>query len=139
MYGWFVRRVNAWRILPSLLLLSLPGALGGCVAVAAAAGAEAASVAVFGRDIVDIGVSAVTGRDCSIVRLDRRQPYCAPREALPAPPLFCSRTLGTVECWSDPESFVSVPHSITDTPSLTPDQVRQVVGRWPKSLDLGPP
>jgi len=33
--------------------------------------ADVASVVVFGRGIADIGVSAISGRDCSIVRLDQ--------------------------------------------------------------------
>ena len=57
--------------------------------LAALAGAELASVTVFGRGLVDIGASAVSGRDCSIVRLDRGETYCAPRvPAEPAP--FCT-------------------------------------------------
>ena len=99
-------------------------------------GVEAASVAVFGRDVVDIGVSAISGRDCSVVRLDRKQPYCAPREQVPGPEPFCTRTLGTVQCWTDPEHFASVPRTIVDTPGLTAEQVSQIKARWPKSINL---
>ena len=120
------------RLLPLALLLALTG----CVAAEALVGVEAASVAVFGRDVVDIGVSAVTGRDCSVVRLDRRQDYCAPREHLPGPPPFCTRTLGTVQCWADPEHFASAPRPLADAPALTAEQVRQVEARWPKSLNV---
>ncbi len=121
-----------WRILPILLL---PG-LAGCVAGEAVVGVEAASVAVFGRDVIDIGVSAISGRDCSVVRLDRKQPYCAAREELPPPPPFCSRTLANVQCWADPEHFPSQPRQIADTPGLTVEQTEQVKARWPKSLNL---
>ena len=93
-------------------------------------------MAVFGRDIVDIGVSAVTGRDCSIVHLDRQQDYCSPREHLPRADPYCSRTLGNVQCWSDPESFASRPRQIVDTPAITPEQERQITSRWPKTLNL---
>ena len=117
---------------PLLMLLLLAGCTGAEVFV----GVEAASVAVLGRDVVDIGVSAVTGRDCSVVRLDRRQPYCAARETLPGPPPFCTRTLANVQCWTDPEHFASAPHSVVDTPALTAEQVGQIQARWPKSLNL---
>ena len=110
--------------------------LGGCVAAAALAGADAATVTVFGRDAVDIGVSAITGRDCSVVRLDRQQDYCAPREHIPLKDPFCSRTLGDVQCWSNPEAFTSLPHSITDTPAITAEQERQITSRWPKTLNI---
>ena len=124
--------MTPWRPLLIVSLLALPG----CVAAEAVVGVEAASVAVFGRDIVDIGVSAVTGRDCSVVRLDRRQPYCAVKEALPGPPPFCSRTLADVQCWTDPEHFASLPHQVADTPPVTVEQASQINARWPKSLNL---
>ncbi len=122
-----------WRRLPLALLFALTG----CAATQALVGVEAASVAVFGRDIVDIGVSAVTGRDCSLVRLDRRQTYCAPKEQLPVPPPFCTRTLADVQCWADPEHFASVPRQVADTPALTKEQASQIEARWPKSLNIG--
>ena len=77
-----------------LLLLS------GCTAPAlgAYAGVEIASIAVFHRALGDIVVSAVTGRDCSVVRLDRGQPYCRDDRPLPPEP-FCTRTLGRVQCF----------------------------------------
>ena len=129
-----VIRFRSLAMAASLALLA--GPLGGCVAAAALGGAEAASVAVFGRDVVDIGVSAVTGRDCSIVHLDRRQDYCAPREQLSRAEPYCSKTLGTVQCWANPESFGVLPTKVGDTPGYTPDQVRQIAARWPKTLNL---
>ena len=118
----------------SLLLIALAGQVSGCAALGITAAVEAASVTVLGRDALDVGVSVVTGRDCSVVRLDRQLPYCAPREQPPAAPPFCSKTLGLPECWSDPASFVVLPRQLADSPGLTPEQVRQVGARWPKSL-----
>ena len=119
-----------------LLLLAVSFGLCGCAVGEALVGVEAASVAVFGRDVVDIGVSAISGRDCSVVRLDRKQPYCAPREKLPGPEPFCTRTLANVQCWTDPEHFASTPRTIVDTPELTPEQAGQVTARWPKMLNV---
>lgn len=62
------------------------------------AGVEIASIAVFHRGLGDIVVSAISGRDCSIVRLDRGLSYCVPVRR-PLPPVYCTRTLGRVECW----------------------------------------
>ncbi len=90
----------------------------------------------LGRGVVDVGTSAVTGKDCSIVRLDKGQSYCAPRERLPGAPPFCTQTLGSVQCWANPEAFGILPHDIADAPDLTPDQKRNVAARWPKSLNL---
>ncbi|MEJ1979355.1 MAG: hypothetical protein WDN49_27915 [Acetobacteraceae bacterium] len=92
-----------FALLPLLLLA-------GCDAAAGAfAGAEAVSVPVLGRGVVDVGASAITGKDCSVVRLDRGQTYCAPREHPPGAPPFCTQTLGTVQCWSNPEAFGALP------------------------------
>ncbi len=123
-------------LLPWLALLSLL-LLAGCEAVAGvAAGVETASVPVLGRGVVDAGVSAVTGKDCSVVRLDGGQSYCAPREHQPDSPPFCTQTLGSVQCWSNPEAFGVLPHGVADAPDLTPDQKRNIAARWPKSLNL---
>ena len=124
--------MKAWH----WLLILLPALLGGCTGLEAAVIVDGASVAVFGRDVVDIGVSAVTGRDCSVVRLDRRQPYCAPREQLPGPPPFCSRTLADVTCWVNPEKFPIQPRQVVDAPAPTKEQAQQITARWPKSLNL---
>jgi hypothetical protein len=118
------------------LLTSMLIALGGCAAAEGLAAADVASVAVFGRDIVDIGVSAVSGRDCSIVRLDQGTTYCAPKEHLPGPLPYCSRSLADVQCWSNPERLNVAPRAIADQPALTPEQVRQTEARWPKSINL---
>ena len=74
------------RALPLLLL----AALAGCSPqpVIALAAADLATVTVFGRGIVDLGVSAISGRDCSIVRLDKGLSYCAPIEGPPPIPLL---------------------------------------------------
>ena len=119
-----------------LLPLALAALACGCAGAVALAGVEAASVTVFGRDVVDIGVSAFSGRDCSVVRLDRQQSYCAARDSLPGPPPFCTQTLGQAECWANPAAFAVLPRRLADTPRATGDQVRQVVTGWPRSLDV---
>lgn len=100
----------------------------------ALAGADIASVAVFGRGIGDIGVSALTGRDCSVVRLERGQTYCAPREGPPAPRPFCTRSLGAVDCWEDPANLPGRYRTIGDTPPPTAAQERYSRAPWPKAL-----
>ncbi len=114
-----------------LLALLLPGC--GTQPVGPLLAAEAASVVVFGRGIVDIGVSAVTGRDCSIVRLDRGQTYCAP---LPGPhrDRYCTRTLAAVDCWDLPATRPGM----ADTPSADDAQQRLRAARWPKALTAQP-
>lgn len=132
-----MRRVTA-PILPCLGL-ALCLVAGGCNtawdSTATAAAVNVAAIPIFGRSLPDIAVSAVTGRDCSIVRLDRGQTYCAPVERPSGSPPFCSRTIGTVDCWTDPEALINRPRELADQPStLTPDQERNRAARWPKSL-----
>ena len=122
-------------LLRCFLIILVAGLLGGCAAGEALVAVEATSDMVLGRGIADIGVSAVTGRDCSAVRLDKGLPYCAPRGRLPAAPPFCTQTIGTVTCWKDPEAFASPPHPLADTPALTPEQARLITARWPAFLN----
>ena len=116
------------------MILLLLATLSGCAPAAAVVGADLATVTVFGRGIVDIGVSAVSGRDCSVVRLDKGQTYCAPRIEVARPQPYCTRTLGTVSCWDDPRLLPRPQPEVGDTPPATEDQLRYRAARWPKDL-----
>ena len=114
-----------------VLILALPLALAACDPAGLATGAAvvAGSVVVIGRTPVDAVVSAVSGRDCSVVRLDRGQSYCRPEEAAPLPPAFCTRSLGRVDCWAE-----SVPgrRGVADGPaSLSAGQEAHRTRHWP--------
>lgn len=98
------------------------------------AGVDVVSVVVFGRGVGDIGVSALSGRDCSVVRLERGQTYCAALEAAPGPGLVCTRSLGTVDCWEDPAKLPGQYSSVGDTPPPTAAQERYRRAPWPKAL-----
>jgi hypothetical protein len=100
---------------------------------AAYVGAEIASVAVFGRGLGDVVVSGVSGRDCSVVRLEQGKSYCRPIETPPMPPEFCTRSLGTADCWSNPNALNGQPvRGVADGPSvLTPAQEAWRTRRWP--------
>ena len=119
------------RWLPLILL----AALGGCApAVVGLAAADVASVTVLGRGLGDVGVSAITGRDCSVVRLDTGKTYCAPRVDTPAPQPFCTRTIGVVNCWADPYLVPQSQHGVAESPPPTEDQLRYRSARWPKDI-----
>ena len=124
------------RITPVLLLGLVPAMLAACSPepVGALAGAEIASVAVFGRGIVDLGVSAVSGKDCSIVRLDKGLTYCAPKDQ-PPQEAYCTRTLAAVDCWPSPAFLPVYRQGVGDTPASTQEQERYRAARWPKSLN----
>ena len=119
------------------LLFAIPGCAHWVEPTGALVAAEIASVVVFGRGIVDIGASAISGRDCSIVRLDRGLTYCAPVEPPPAPGPFCTRSLGVVDCWINPEALPTPQRPLADGPAPTPAQEQYRHARWPKSLTAG--
>jgi hypothetical protein len=118
-----------------VLLILLP--LAGCtwpaeMIATAVVGTSAGSVAAIGRTPVDAVISVVSGKDCSAVRLEQGKTYCRPVDPKPAPPPFCSRTLGTVQCWSDPATLSDHPQGVADGPAvLTPQQEADRVRRWP--------
>jgi hypothetical protein len=122
------------RFLPMIMLLLLAGCTGWAEPTGALAAADLASVTVFGRGILDIGVSAVSGKDCSIVRLDRGQTYCAPRDAPQKPEPYCTRSLGVVDCWASAGLVPTFQREVADGPGPTPEQLRYRAARWPKSL-----
>lgn len=119
---------------PILLLLSCLPLLGGCdgPALVATAGVNVASLTLVGRSVPDILVSGVTGRDCSITRLDRGMSYCAPVEPPPAPPPYCTRSLGSVDCWvTRPGTVPMVPGLVDGPVSLNAAQEANRTARWP--------
>jgi hypothetical protein len=101
----------------ALTIVSLIPLLAACEAAGPIAAVAGGSVAVMGRTPVDLVASLVTGRDCSVVRLDRRQSYCAPVEEPPAAQPFCTRSLGSVDCWTVPPHARPPYRGVADGPN----------------------
>jgi hypothetical protein len=117
---------------PRLFALLLPLLAGGCVeTVVTVTGASVAAVPLIGRTLPDVVVSAVSGQDCSLVRLDAGKTYCAPEEKPPVAPLVCTRSLGIVDCWHNPKDL-SMPYTeVADGPRvLTPAQEAHRTRPW---------
>ncbi len=112
-------------------------ALAGCgspanvIAVGALGAAGVISIATIGRDPVDAVYSLVTGKDCSIVRLDRGQSYCRPVDPPPEAPEFCTHSLGSVNCWANPATVPGDPKSVADGPGPTAAQEAYRTRTWP--------
>jgi len=125
--------VRSLLLLLACLLASLPA----CSPEpwAALGAADVVSVVVLGRSLGDVGVSALTGRDCSVVRLDQGRTYCTPRNQQPPPDPFCTRSLGVVDCWTNPEVLPGPQHPVGDTPPPTAAQDRYRRASWPKTLN----
>ena len=95
-------------------------------------GGSAGSVAAVQRTPADAVYSAVTGRDCSAVRLDQGKTYCRAVEPPPEPQPFCTRSLGVVDCWANPDAVVNGARGVAAGPdTLTPEQEANRVRRWP--------
>jgi hypothetical protein len=76
------------------------------------------------------------GRDCSVVRWDRGQAFCVVVPA-PAPPPFCARALGGVDCWADPGTLANRPRGLADNPAA-PLATRKEPGTTPAGKEPGP-
>lgn len=124
-------------LLTRLLSLGLClGCLGACgVSLVEPAGALAAAsvatVPVFGRTLPDMAYSAITDQDCSAVRLEQGKSYCRPTDPPWAQGPVCTRSLGTVECWRNPEALTGHPINVTDTPTPTAEQEAYRTRGWP--------
>jgi hypothetical protein len=124
-------RARLTLLLLSLLLPVL--VLAGCDAASeGVAAVTVGSIAIIHRTPVDAVVSLVTGKDCSAVRLEQGKTYCRPMESPPELPQYCTRSLGVVDCWTDPAAMSDRPPEVADGPrALTPEQDADRTRRWP--------
>ena len=91
------------RSLLLAMMAMLP--LGGCVSgpmMAAGAAATGGGLVATGKTPVDHVAGWVLGQDCSAVRLENRRPWCVPIPTAAAPVPYCTRTIGSVNCWTEP-------------------------------------
>lgn len=108
--------------------------LAGCDAASLTAGAavNVASVTLVGRSVPDLVISGLSGRDCSIVRMDRGLSYCAAAEAAPGPAPYCTPSLGRVDCWVTRPASIPMQRGVVDGPvGLTPAQEADRTAWWP--------
>ncbi len=88
-----------------LLPLLLAAPLGGCAlepAIGPAMVLGGVSLVLTGKTPVDHAAGWATGQDCSAVRWERHGPWCVPPAGPPAPQPYCTRSLGSVDCWTAP-------------------------------------
>ena len=118
-----------YRALLLCLLLAGCGPFG--AAVGALAGAELATLPILHRGAGDAIYSAVTGRDCSVVRLEQGDGFCVPREGPITAPAFCTPSLARADCWDRPDLLPGAPRGLADAPMPTPAQLADRTRRWP--------
>lgn len=123
------------RLAPLFLVLPLLGCDGPTLVGLGAA--SVVSLPLTGRAVPDLVVSAATGRDCSIVRLDRGMSYCAAAAPAPGSAPFCTRSLGQTDCWITRPPLLGPPLAtglggvVDGRTSLTPAQEADRTARWP--------
>ena len=88
-----------------LVAVSLTALLGGCSGQSMAHLAVADAAVVIGTDktIADHVISVASGKDCSLVRVERGMTYCKEDEVVPMPEVYCYRELGGVSCYDAPD------------------------------------
>jgi hypothetical protein len=89
------------------------------------AGTGVASYAVLQRGVFDAVYSVVTGKDCSVINIERRGEYCR-SVAVAQPIAFCTRSLGDVDCWTVANPY-GPQRPVTDIP---PPPVARTPVRW---------
>jgi hypothetical protein len=100
-------------MISAALLLSASLALPGCTASGIAMmGADAMTQAASGRSITGNVIYAMTGKDCMPLNALTGKPVCPDEEAAAAAakeeaPVYCYRTLGQVDCHTEPDPMMS--------------------------------
>lgn len=81
--------------------------LGGCSdgGLAATGVASTYVLSNTGKLPTDHLVSAVTGRDCSVLALEKTGYYCPPKIVVDRSGLYCYRTLAGVDCHESPDPY----------------------------------
>jgi len=119
------------RLAPLIAILPL---LAGCAAPligAAGAAVEAESFTSTKKTLIDHAVSSARGEECSIVQLEREGYYCKENIVVDRSNLYCTKTLGDVECHNLPD-----PYRNGDTALASPPPTR-VVRRDQGWIDAG--
>ncbi len=95
-----------------ILFLTLFGGLGGCAAVTSAPsmaptmlGIDGVTIATTGKTISDHIVSYTSGKNCSTVRRQTGQNFCAEDDLSTPEEIYCYNSLGNVNCFASPQPY----------------------------------
>jgi hypothetical protein len=105
------RLMGAWAAVMAV-------ALSGCVPLIVA---ETTSITNTKKSLVDHAVSSAVGEDCSMVNLSQIGQYCREQITVERPPVYCTKTLGGVDCHDKPD-----PYRNGSTPLGSPPPVRVI-------------
>ncbi len=126
--------MRATLLAPPLLVLPLLLAACDGPGLVAFGGVNVASLALTGRTPPDILTSLATGRSCSVARLDRGLTYCAEADPGFAPPPYCTRSIGAVDCWATAPASIPLQVGVAQQPAPSAAQLERAGRRWPFNL-----
>jgi len=116
------------------LLIAIPQLLVGCAAPligGVGTAIELESLTSTKKSLIDHAVSAARGEDCSIVQLEREGYYCEENIVVDRSNLYCTKTLGDVECHNLPDPYRNADTALASPP---PNRVARRDQGW---LDAG--
>ena len=90
---------------PAAMAVLLCGMLVSACDPVSFAGVEAASVMGSDKTLVDHAISFGSGKNCSTLRLERGQTYCAEDAKRVHQNLYCYRNLTGVTCYDRPDPY----------------------------------
>ena len=95
-----MRRLAAFFVI--LLGVSACGSTAGTVALAVTA--NATSLFYTDKTLLDLGADAASGRDCSLLNIEKKEPYCQERAKQNGNVVthYCYPTLGQPVCYKHP-------------------------------------
>ena len=113
-------------------ILLLAGCAGPGAAAGIAIGANVLALTTIHRTVPDAVISLISGKDCSMVRLDENESYCRHPRPLPPPPPYCTQTIGQITCWRDPQDLPDHAPQVAEGPqTLTAAQLANRDRTWP--------
>lgn len=100
--GIAVGRARHRVLAPAALLVAL--GLGGC-SPTTVVGIDVLTLNTTRKTVGDHIASGVTGKDCSLINLEKTGTYCPEQLVVDRSRLYCYRTIGDVECHHIPDPY----------------------------------
>jgi len=89
------------RIIAAAVIIVL---VGSCSLALPYAAVDGAVIMGTEKTMADHAISLASGKDCSLIRIEKGQVYCKEDELTPRPNLYCYRQLAGVTCYNRPDN-----------------------------------
>ncbi|HYD31532.1 MAG TPA: hypothetical protein VEB64_11840 [Azospirillaceae bacterium] len=119
------------RLAAATLALMVAGCGGPEVVAATGTMMTLASLNLTKKLVADHAVSAATGRDCSLISLEKTGDYCPPPpKPIDRSKVYCYRTIADVDCHTIPDPYRNGARPVADPPLVSPyeaDNLKPVI------------